>query len=172
MVCLGKGQLSVLDPMDKIPQDENKIKSSHGLHSFSCDSCQFFDKTEFIKTQWHFEYLQLACYLFVPKHKWSCTSFSIIIAPKHFSVVVCMQLTNVCILCLRYMSIYHFCKLCSEHHQIGPHQFIFKKCQCHHHCLTAGVTKKATGNIFSKRNHHANGKCDLLCTIAEMPNKN
>jgi len=23
-----------------------------------------------------------------------------------------------------------------------------------------------------KRNHHANGKCNLLCTIAEMPNKN
>jgi len=40
MVCLGKGQLSVLDPMDKVPQDENKTKSSHSDHSFLCDSCQ------------------------------------------------------------------------------------------------------------------------------------
>jgi len=38
-VCLGKGQLSVLDLADKIPQDENKTKSSHGDHLFPCDSC-------------------------------------------------------------------------------------------------------------------------------------
>jgi len=29
MVCLGKGQTPALDPMDKVPQDENKTKSSH-----------------------------------------------------------------------------------------------------------------------------------------------
>jgi len=39
-VCCGKGWLSVLDPADKIPQDENKTKSSHGDHLFLCDSCQ------------------------------------------------------------------------------------------------------------------------------------
>jgi len=40
MVCLGKGQSSILDPMDKVPQDENKTKSSHGNCLFPCDSCQ------------------------------------------------------------------------------------------------------------------------------------
>ncbi len=40
MVCLGKGWSSVLGPMDKVPQDENKTESSHSDHSFLCDSCQ------------------------------------------------------------------------------------------------------------------------------------
>jgi len=39
MVCLGKGWSSILDPADKIPQDENKTKSSHGYCLFLCDSC-------------------------------------------------------------------------------------------------------------------------------------
>jgi len=39
MVCVGKGQSSVLDPADKIPLDENKTKSSHGYCLFPCDSC-------------------------------------------------------------------------------------------------------------------------------------
>jgi len=38
-VCLGQGGRSVLVPVDKIPQDKNKTKSSHSLRSFSCDSC-------------------------------------------------------------------------------------------------------------------------------------
>jgi len=29
MVCLGKGRSPILDPTDKVPQDENKTKSSH-----------------------------------------------------------------------------------------------------------------------------------------------
>ncbi len=41
MVCLGKGRLSILDPMDKVPQDENKTKSSHSYCSLLCDSCHF-----------------------------------------------------------------------------------------------------------------------------------
>ena len=50
VVCLGKGWLSVLDPMDKVPQDENKTKSSHGNCLFLCDSCpplllEILDKT-------------------------------------------------------------------------------------------------------------------------------
>jgi len=40
VVCLGKSQLSILDPVDKVPQDENKTKSSHSNCSFLCDSCQ------------------------------------------------------------------------------------------------------------------------------------
>ncbi len=39
MVCLGKGRLSILDPADKVPQDENKTKISHSNCSFLCDSC-------------------------------------------------------------------------------------------------------------------------------------
>jgi len=39
-VCLGKGWSSVLDPMDKIPQDETKTKSKHSDCLFPCDSCQ------------------------------------------------------------------------------------------------------------------------------------
>jgi len=31
-VCLGKGQSSALGPADKVPQDENKTKSSHSDH--------------------------------------------------------------------------------------------------------------------------------------------
>jgi len=37
--CLGKGWSSVLDPRDKVPQDENKTKSPQGDHSSLCDSC-------------------------------------------------------------------------------------------------------------------------------------
>jgi len=33
-----------------------------------------------------------------------------------------------------------------------------------------GVTEKATGNLFSERNCYANSKCNLLCTIAKIPN--
>jgi len=40
VVCLGKGWSSVLGPMDKVPQDENKTKCSHSIGSFLCDSCQ------------------------------------------------------------------------------------------------------------------------------------
>ncbi len=36
---LVRGQLSILDPVDKVPQDENKTKSSHSTRSFLCDSC-------------------------------------------------------------------------------------------------------------------------------------
>ena len=48
-VCLGKGRSSILDPTDKIPQDENKTKSSHGLRSFSCDSCHMKSKDQLYK---------------------------------------------------------------------------------------------------------------------------
>ena len=50
-VCLGQGQMSVLDPADKIPQDENKTKSSHGLCSFSCDSCHTEEHQSYL-TPW------------------------------------------------------------------------------------------------------------------------
>jgi len=35
MVCLDKGLLSVLDPTDKIPQDENKTKRTHMAIAYS-----------------------------------------------------------------------------------------------------------------------------------------
>ena len=40
-VLLGRDPWSVLDPMDKVPQDENKTKSSHSGRQFLCDTCQF-----------------------------------------------------------------------------------------------------------------------------------
>jgi len=35
MVCLGKGQASVLGPVDKVPQDENKTKRTHTVIAYS-----------------------------------------------------------------------------------------------------------------------------------------
>jgi len=120
--------------------------------------------------KWHYQYLQLMCYLILHWHKWSCTSFQIRIALKHYSEVVCIRHTNACKLCLRYMSIYHFSKLCSKHHQIGPHQHIFLNVNA---IVIAQPLKllKSYRQSFFKRNHHANSKCDLLCMITKITNK-
>jgi len=52
MVCLGKGQSSILDPADKIPQDENKTKSSCSDCLFLCDSCQLYWETFSMSEPW------------------------------------------------------------------------------------------------------------------------
>ena len=35
MVCLGKGRVSILGPVDKVPQDENKTKRTHMVIAYS-----------------------------------------------------------------------------------------------------------------------------------------
>jgi len=39
MLCHGKGQASILGPVNKVPQDEKNQENPHGHCLFPCDSC-------------------------------------------------------------------------------------------------------------------------------------